>query len=125
LGVGLVADAIGGSWMSFEKGDLIGILKDDTAVAYVITKVVRDDVFFFAYSIVTNKHRLVIYDPQTCFMICPRFNPGIDPDESMSSISTEMYDALERLFGFFDADETSLEFDSALLIDDDEEDTED
>ena len=111
--------------MSFEKGDLIGILKDDTAVAYVITKVVRDDMFFFAYSIVTNKHRLVIYDPQTCFMICPRFNPGIDPDESMSSISTEMYDALERLFGFFDADETSLEFDSTLLIDDDEEDTED
>lgn len=111
--------------MSFEKGDLIGILKDDTAVAYVITKVVRDDMFFFAYSIVTNKHRLVIYDPQTCFMICPSFNPGIDPDESMSSISTEMYDALERLFGFFDADETSLEFDSALLIDDNEEDTED
>lgn len=111
--------------MSFEKGDLIGILKDDAAVAYVITKVVREDMFYFAYSIITNKHRLVIFDPQTCFMICPRFNPEIDPDDSMSSISTEMYDALEKLFGFIDPEEASLDFDTDLLIGDDEEDTED
>ena len=111
--------------MSFRKGDLIGILKDDAATAYVITKVVREDIFYFAYSIITNKHRLVIYDPQTCFIICPGFNPNIDPDDTMSSISNEMYDALERLFGFFSADEASLEFDTHLIIDDDEESTED
>lgn len=110
--------------MSFEKGDLIGILQGDTATAFVITKVVREDIFFFAYSIITNRHRLVVYDPQTCFMICPKFNPGIDPDDSMSLISNEMYDALEKLFGFFDPDEASLDFDTDLLISD-EEDTED
>lgn len=110
--------------MSFQKGDLIGILQDDITAAYVITKVVRDDMFFFAYSIITNRHRLVVYDPQTCFIICPKFNPDIDPDDSMSSISNEMYDALEKLFGFFDPDETSIDFDSDLLLCD-EEDTED
>lgn len=110
--------------MSFEKGDLIGILQNDTTAAYVITKVVREDMFFFAYSIITNRHRLVVYDPQTCFMICPKFNPGIDPDDSMSSISNEMYDALEKLFGFFDPNEASLDFNTDLLIGD-EEDTED
>ena len=110
--------------MSFEKGDLIGILQNDTTAAFVITKVVREHMFFFAYSIITNRHRLVVYDPQTCFMICPKFNPGIDPDDSMSSISNEMYDALEKLFGFFDPDEASLDFDTDLLIGD-EEDTED
>ena len=57
-------------------------------------------------------------------MICPKFNPGIDPDDSMSSISNEMYDALEKLFGFFDPNEASLDFNTDLLIGD-EEDTED
>ena len=111
--------------MSFKKGDLIGILKDDRAVAYVITKVVREDRFYFGYSIITKRHRLIVHDPATCFIICPGFNPRIQPDHSMNTISTEMYDALDRLFGFFDVDDTSIEFDSTLLIDDDEEDTED
>ena len=110
--------------MSFKKGDLIGILKDDSALAYVVTKVVREDRFYFGYSIITKRHRLIVHDPATCFMICPGFNPGIQPDHSMNTISTEMYDALDRLFGFFDADDTSIEFDNTLLIDD-EEDTED
>lgn len=110
--------------MSFKKGDLIGILQDNTTTAYVITKVVRANMFFFAYSIITNRHRLVVFDPQTCFIICPNFNPNIDPDDTMSSISNEMYDALEKLFGFFDAEAASLDFDTDLLIGD-EEDTED
>ena len=110
--------------MSFKKGDLIGILRDDVALAYVITKVVREDIFYFGYSIINNRHRLIVYDPQTCFVICPNFNPSIDPDNTMSSISNEMYDALEKLSGFFDVDDTSFEFQPDLLISD-EEDTED
>ena len=110
--------------MSFKKGDLIGILDNDTTSAYVITKVVRKDIFYFAYSIITNRHRLVVFDPHTCFIICPGFNPNIDPDDTMSSISTEMYDALEKLFGFFDNDTMALDFDTDLLLSD-EEDTED
>ena len=110
--------------MSFKKGDLIGILDNDTTSAYVITKVVRKDIFYFAYSIITSQHRLVVFDPHTCFIICPGFNPNIDPDDTMSSISTEMYDALEKLFGFFDNDTMSLDFDTNLLLSD-EEDTED
>ena len=66
----------------------------------------------------------IVHDPATCFMICPGFNPHIQPDHSMNTISTEMYDALDRLFGFFDIDDTSIEFDSTIIIDD-EEDTED
>lgn len=110
--------------MSFKKGDLIGILSGGSTSAYVITKVVREDMFFFAYSIMTNQHRLVVYDSQTCFIICPGFNPNIDPDDTMSSISNEMYDALEKLFGFFDDDVLMLDFDTDLLLSD-EEDTED
>ena len=110
--------------MSFKKGDLIGILNDEATSAYVITKVVRKDIFYFAYSIINNRHRLVVFDPHTCFIICPGFNPNIDPDDTMSSISTEMYDALEKLFGFFDDDDLTLDFDTDLLLSD-EEDTED
>ena len=110
--------------MSFKKGDLIGILDNDITSAYVITKVVRKDIFYFAYSIINNRHRLVVFDPHTCFIICPGFNPNIDPDDTMSSISTEMYDALEKLFGFFDNDTMALDFDTDLLLSD-EEDTED
>ena len=111
--------------MSFKKGDLIGVLQDDKAIAYVITKVVREDRFYFAYSIVTKLHRLIVHDPATCFIICPGFNVNAQPDHSMNTISTEMYDALEKLFGFFGAEEASLEFNPDLLIIDDEEDTED
>lgn len=111
--------------MSFTKGDLIGVLREDAAIAYVITKVIKEDRFYFAYSIITKRHQLIVHDPATCFMICPGFNFNIQPDQSMDTISTEMYDALERLFGFFEPDDISIEFDNTLLIDDDEEDTED
>ena len=102
--------------MSFKKGDLIGILKDDKAIAYVITKVVREDRFYFGYSIVSKLHRLIVHDPSTCFIICPGFNPQLQPDHSMNTISTEMYDALDKLFGFFDIEDTSIVFDTSCLL---------
>jgi len=90
--------------MSFNKGDLIGFKLSNRVEAFVITKVVRKDRFYFAYSIISKRHRLIVYDPENCFLICPAFNVELEPDESMRNISTEMYDALDKLFNLADDD---------------------
>jgi hypothetical protein len=84
--------------VSFHKGDLVGFRFSERVEAFVITKVVREQRFYFAYSVISNKHRLIVHDPENCFLIYPGYDPQIEPDESMRSISTEMYDALDKLF---------------------------
>tara|TARA_R110001592_G_scaffold106933_3_gene299599 strand:+ start:137 stop:418 length:282 start_codon:yes stop_codon:yes gene_type:complete len=90
--------------MTFSKGDLVGCKIDDAVSAYVITQVIRAERFYFAYSIFDKRHRFLVHDPETVFLICPQFNPDIEPDADMQRINTEMYDALDRLFGFVDED---------------------
>lgn len=84
--------------MSFRKGDLVGFRFSERVDAFVITKVVREQRFYFAYSVISNKHRLIVHDPENCFLICPEYDTHLEPDESMRNISTEMYDALDKLF---------------------------
>ncbi len=86
--------------MTFRKGDLVGCKDKDAPNAYVITEVVREHRFYFAYSIFSKGHRFIVHDPENVFLICPNFDISIEPDPVMQNISTEMYDALDKLFGF-------------------------
>ena len=86
--------------MKINKGDLVGFKDTEPANAYVITKVVREDRFYFGYSIIFKRHRFIVHDPEKLYVICPEYDLDMEPDESMRTISTEMYDALDRLFGF-------------------------
>ena len=86
--------------MTFEKGDLVGCKNKDAPNAYVITEVVREQRFYFAFCIFNKSHRFIVHDPENVFLICPKFDLNIEPDSVMQNISTEMYDALDKLFGF-------------------------
>ena len=86
--------------MTFKKGDLVGCKDKDVPNAYVITEVVREHRFYFAYSIFSKGHMFTVHDPENVFLICPNFDVSIEPDPVMQSINTEMYDALDKLFGF-------------------------
>jgi hypothetical protein len=90
--------------MTFVKGDLIGCKDNGKANAYVITQVVRAERFYFAYSIFNKRHRFIVHDPETVFLICPEFNLEIEPDADMQRINAEMYDALDKLFSLTDED---------------------
>lgn len=86
--------------MTFKKGDLVGCKDKDVPNAYVITEVVREHRFYFAYSIFSRGHMFIVHDPENVYLICPNFDVSIEPDPVMQSINTEMYDALDKLFGF-------------------------
>jgi len=86
--------------MAFQKGDLVGCRDEDVPDAYVITEVIREQKFYFAFSIFNKSHRFIVHDPENVFLICPDFDINIEPDSELQRISTEMYDALDKLFGF-------------------------
>jgi hypothetical protein len=86
--------------VTFKKGDLVGCKDKDVPNAYVITEVVREHRFYFAYSIFSRGHMFIVHDPENVYLICPNFDVSIEPDPVMQSINTEMYDALDKLFGF-------------------------
>jgi hypothetical protein len=86
--------------VTFKKGDLVGCKDKDVPNAYVITEVVREHRFYFDYSIFSKGHMFIVHDPENVFLICPNFDVSIEPDPVMQSINTEMYDALDKLFGF-------------------------
>lgn len=96
--------AAAGSEVTFNKGDLVGCKLNDVVNAYVITQVIRAERFYFAYCIFSHRHRFLVHDPETVFLICPEFNLDIEPDADMQRINAEMYDALDRLFGFAEED---------------------
>ena len=86
--------------MTFKKGDLVGCKNKNVPNAYVITEVVREHRFYFAYSIFNKGHMFIVHDPENIYLICPKFDITIEPDAEMQTINTEMYDALDKLFGF-------------------------
>jgi hypothetical protein len=86
--------------MTFKKGDLVGCKSKNVPNAYVITEVVREQRFYFAYCIFSKDHRFIVHDPENVYLICPKFDITIEPGTEMQTINTEMYDALDKLFGF-------------------------
>jgi hypothetical protein len=86
----------------FKKGDLIGINEKDHIYAYLIAQVIREDRFFYCLCLETDTFRFLVYDPARHFLLCPEFNPDVIPDIDVVSMSTEFYEALDRLFGYTD-----------------------
>lgn len=84
----------------FKKGDLIGINERDHIYPYLITQVIRTNRFFYCLCLTTDSFHFVVYDPKYYFLLCPDFNPNIQPDIDVLSMGVEFYEALDRLFGF-------------------------
>ena len=86
----------------FKKGDLIGINERDHIYPYLITQVIRTNRFFYCLCLTTDSFHFVVYDPKYYFLLCPDFNPNLQPDIDVLSMGVEFYEALDRLFGFTD-----------------------
>ena len=95
---------------TFKKGDLIGINENDHIYAFIIVQVIRHNRFFYCYCMTTGGYHFVVYDPQYYFLLCPDFNPNIEPDIDVLSMGVEFYEALDRLFGFSEDDEDSADW---------------
>ena len=95
---------------TFKKGDLIGINENDHIYAFIIVQVIRHNRFFYCYCMTTGGYHFVVYDPQNYFLLCPDFNPNIEPDIDVLSMGVEFYEALDRLFGFSEDEEDSADW---------------
>ena len=92
----------------FKKGDLVGVVEREYVYGYLITQVIRHNRFFYCYCIQTGSFHFLVFDPGYHFLLCPDFNPNIEPDIDILSLGVDLYDALDRLFGYM-SDEDSDE----------------
>jgi len=88
-----------------KKGDLVGIKTNSGIDMLIITQVVRQERFYFSYSIYSKKHSLLVWDPECYFLVCPGVNKDIPPDFDSIKFSHNLILALDRLFGFIDTDD--------------------
>ena len=99
--------------MNIEKGDLVGFKTDNYIDMLIITKVIRENKFYFCYSIYTKRHSLLVWDPQCYFLVCKHLNTDMEPDFESIEFNVNLIDALDKLFGFFECeDELGSEDDS-------------
>ena len=88
-----------------KKGDLVGIKTNSGVDMLIITQVVRQERFYFSYSIYSKKHSLLVWDPECHFLVCSGVNKDIPPDFDSIKFSQNLISALDRLFGFIDTDD--------------------
>ena len=88
-----------------KKGDLVGIKTNSGVDMLIITQVVRQERFYFSYSIYSKKHSLLVWDPECHFLVCSEVNKDIPPDFDSIRFSQNLISALDRLFGFIDTDD--------------------
>ena len=86
----------------FKKGDLIGINERDHIYGFVIAQVIRHNRFFYCMSLETHTFHFVVFDPAVYFLLCPDFDPEIQPDIDVIALGAQFYGVLDRLFGFTD-----------------------
>mgnify|MGYP003641643918 CR=1 FL=1 len=91
----------------FKKGDLIGINEKDHLYAYLIAQVIRKNRFFYCLCLETNSFHFLVFDPSRHFLLCPEFNPDVEPDINVVAMGAEFYKVLDRLFDFTNDDDTS------------------
>lgn len=84
----------------FKKGDLIGINERGHVYGYLIAQVIRENRFFYCLCLETHVYHFLVFDPHFHFLLCPDFNPNIEPDIDVLSMGVEFYEALDRLFGY-------------------------
>ncbi len=83
---------------SIKKGDLIAVNEDGHLYCYVVAQVIKKDRFFYCWSKSEKFFTLVVYDPARHFVLCPNFNPNIEPDINFLYAYRELAKALDRLF---------------------------
>ena len=81
-----------------KKGDMIGINIDNHLYTYVIAQIIREERFFYCYCRTKKYFTLIVFDPARHFIICPGFNPNIEPDIDFLQAYNELATALDRLF---------------------------
>jgi len=88
--------------MVASKGDLIGIKTKKGDDIYVITQVIKENRFYFCYSLHSKAHSFLVWDPECHYVICPEFDPYTKPDLEAIEVSTNLIAALDKLFGLLD-----------------------
>ena len=86
----------------FKKGDLIGINNGAHIEKFLIAQVIRQNRLFYCLCLDTQVFHFLVYDPRYHFLLCPDFDPTIEPDIDVLSMGAEFYEALDRLFGYTD-----------------------
>jgi len=86
----------------FKKGDLVGINEGNHIYGYLIAQVIRENRFFYCKCLETGAFHFLVFDPAFHFLLCPDFNPEIEPDIDVLSMGADFYEALDRLFGYTD-----------------------
>lgn len=90
----------------FKKGDLIGVNEKDHIYGYLIAQVIRTNRFFYCLCLETNVFHFLVFDAQHHFLLCPDFNPDIQPDIDVLSMGVDFYEALDRLFGYVEEEDS-------------------
>ena len=54
----------------------------------------------------SNSFHFLVFDPSHHFLLCPEFNPDVEPDINVVAMGAEFYKVLERLFDFTNDDDT-------------------
>jgi hypothetical protein len=88
----------------FKKGDLIGVNNGAHIEKYLIAQVIRHQRFFYCLCLDTGVFHFLVFDPEFHFLLCPDFDPDVQPDIDVLSMGVEFYEALDRLFGYTDED---------------------
>jgi len=91
----------------FKRGDLVGINEGGHMYLYVIAQIIRYNRFFYCMELSSGEFHFIVFDPDRHFMVCPNFEPSIQPDIDVISMGAEFYNALDKLFGFEDDEESS------------------
>ena len=95
---------------TFKKGDLIGVNNGPHIEKFLIAQVIRHNRFFYCLCLDAHVFHFLVFDPVHHFLLCPDFDPGIEPDIDVLSMGVEFYEALDRLFGYIEDDEDSSDF---------------
>jgi hypothetical protein len=88
-----------------KKGDLVGLKSKSGVDMVIITQVVRQDRFYFSFSIYSKKHSLLVWDPACHFLVCQGVNTKLEPDLVSIEFNSNLLAALDRLFGLVDTDD--------------------
>jgi len=90
----------------FKKGDLIGVNNGTHIEKFLVAQVIRQNRFFYCLCLDTGVFHFLVFDPKFHFLLCPDFDPDVEPDIDVLSMGVEFYEALDRLFGYIEDDES-------------------
>lgn len=84
---------------------MVGARSGSDNKIFIITQVVKEDRFYFCYSLHTGLHSFLVWDPDCHFLICHDVDPYTEPDLEAIEVSTSLISALDKLFGLLETDD--------------------